>query len=255
MTNSFNPFSLEGKKILITGASSGIGKQCAIDCAAMGATVILMGRSQERLEEVLLQINNSKSSYGVIDITDFDAVKAFLTNEVAKNGPFDGFIHSAGIDRTMPLRNVSSKDLQLVYETNVVAGVNILKLLTKKGSFKPNFKVVLIASITALIARVGTLSYTASKGALVAAVRELAVELAPKDINVNCISPGTVLTPLMQHVLEQMTEEEKEKRLSGFPLGIGKPEDISNACIYLLSDAARWITGQNLVVDGGYTAR
>lgn len=255
MITTFNPFSLEGKRIIITGASSGIGRQCAIDCGAMGATVIMMGRSQERLEEVLLQINNSRSSYGIIDITDYDAVKTFLTNEVADSGPFDGFIHSAGIDKTMPLRNVSSKDMQLVYETNVIAGINILKLLTKKGCFNQNFKAVLIASITALIARVGTLSYTASKGALVSAVRELAVELAPKSINVNCISPGTVLTPLMQRTLEQMTENEREKRLSGFPLGIGKPEDISSACIYLLSDAARWVTGQNLIVDGGYTAR
>lgn len=255
MIKSFNPFSLEGKKILITGASSGIGKQCAIDCAAMGANVIMIGRSQERLGEVLSQINYSDSSFGVIDITDYDAVKTFITNEVSNNGPFDGFIHSAGIDKTMPLRNVSPKDMQMVYETNVVAGINILKLLTKKGSFKPSFKAVLVASITALIARVGTLSYTASKGALVSAVRELAVELAPKGININCISPGTVLTPLMQHVLEQMSDEERKKRLSGFPLEIGKPEDISNACIYLLSEAARWITGQNLVVDGGYTAR
>lgn len=255
MTTTFNPFSLEGKKIIITGASSGIGRQCAVSCAAMGASVVLTGRNQERLEQTCLQINNPTCRFAALDVTAYGLVKDFISEEVAANGPFDGVIHSAGIDKTMPLRNVSPKDMADVYETNLVAGISLLKALTKKGNYNRGFKAVFISSITALIARVGTLSYTASKGAVVAAVRELAVELAPKSINVNCISPGTVLTPMMENVLREMSEDNREKRLGGFPLGIGKPEDVANACIYLLSDAARWVTGQNLVVDGGYTAR
>lgn len=255
MKTSYNPFSLEGKRIIVTGASSGIGQQCAVSCAAMGASVVLIGRNQERLGNVLQQINDINSEAISLDIKNYDNVRECILKLIDRSGPFDGFIHSAGIDKTKPLRNVSPEDMTEVYETNVIAGINILKLLTKKGHFNIGFKAIFISSITSLIARVGTLSYTASKGAIVSATRELAVELAPKGINVNCISPGTILTSLMEKVLNEMSEEDRTKRLSGFPLGIGQPEDIANACIYLLSDAARWITGHNLIVDGGYTAR
>ncbi len=174
---------------------------------------------------------------------------------IKENGPVDGFIHAAGIEKTLLLRNLKPSDYIEVYNTNFVSGLEILKTLSKKPNHNVGCKIVFISSIAALIARVGTLAYTASKGALLAATRELAVELAPKGINVNCISPGTILTPMMQKVLSEMTDEDREKRLEGFPLGIGKPEDISLTSIFLLSDAARWITGQNIVVDGGYTSR
>ena len=170
-------------------------------------------------------------------------------------GPFDGFVNSAGVEKTLPLRSLNPQDYLKVFEANFVGGVNILKLLTKKGNYREGFKTVFISSITALIARKGTLAYTASKGAILSATRELAIELSTKGANVNCISPGTVLTPMMQKVLTDMPDEDRKKRLEGFPLGVGRPEDVSNACIFLLSDAARWITGQNIVVDGGFTAK
>ena len=114
---------------------------------------------------------------------------------------------------------------------------------------------VLISSITSLIGRGGVGAYAASKGALIAAMRPMAIELATRKIRVNCISPGTVLTPMMEQYLSSLTKEQRERRLDGFLLGMGCSEDISNACIYLLSDASRWVTGQNLIVDGGYTVR
>ncbi len=110
-----------------------------------------------------------------------------------------------------------------------------------------------ISSITSVIARPGTTAYSASKGALVSGARVLAAEWARRRIRVNCISPGTILTPLMQHFLSQLSEEEYNKRIGGFPLGLGEPDDVSLACVYLLSDASRWVTGQNLIIDGGFT--
>lgn len=251
----YNPFSLDGKKIVITGASSGIGRQCAIDCSKMGARVVLIGRNMPRLEETSSEMSGNGHEILPLDINDKEMVKTAITSIIERIGPIDGFVHSAGIEKTLPLRNVNCAELQDVFNTNFFSAIELLKLFTKKKNYNDGFKVVFIASITAIIARVGTLAYTASKGALVAATRELAVELAPKNINVNCISPGTILTPMMQSYLDGLSDESREKRISGFPLGLGSPEDIANGVIYLLSDASRWITGHNLVIDGGYTAR
>jgi NAD(P)-dependent dehydrogenase (short-subunit alcohol dehydrogenase family) len=114
---------------------------------------------------------------------------------------------------------------------------------------------VLISSISGIIARRGLSAYAASKGALISAVRVMALEMASRDIRVNTISPGTIMTPMMQNILESMDDDKKKRRLDDFPLGLGKATDISNACIYLLSDASRWVTGTNLVIDGGYTSK
>lgn len=250
-----NPFSLKDKTILITGASSGIGRQCAIDCSKMGARLILIGRNAERLNETLSLLTGENHICISCDIIDFEEFDKNLSMCLSRSGPINGFIHAAGIEKTLLLRNLKPKDYFEVFNTNFVSGVNILKTISKKNNHEEGCKVVFISSITALIARIGTLAYTSSKGALVSATRELAVELAPKGINVNCISPGTILTPMMKTVLGEMTEEERTNRLEGFPLGIGRVEDISLTSVFLLSDAARWITGQNIVVDGGYTAR
>lgn len=255
LDEKYNPFSLHGKNILITGASSGIGRQCAVDCSMMGATVILLGRNLERLKETYKFLKGSGHYIICEDLSNNDAITNLLKEALSKVGSVDGFIHAAGIEKTQLLKNLKPDDYVEVFKTNFVGAMNLLKTLTIKGNFNYGFKIVLIASITAMIARVGTLAYTASKGALVAAVRELSIELAPKGINVNCISPGTILTPMMENVLSKMNEDQKSNRLKGFALGIGYPEDISNACIFLLSDGARWITGQNIVVDGGFTAQ
>lgn len=252
---SFNPFDLTGKIIIVSGASSGIGRQCALDCSKAGAKIILIGRNPERLLSTLSNLEGNGHKIICEDINEYSKIAHQIIDCIKNNGPIDGFIHSAGIEKTLLLRNLKHEDYIEIYNTNFISGIEILKTVSKKGNFNNGCKIVFISSITSVIARVGTLAYTASKGALVAATRELAVELAPKGINVNCVSPGTVLTPMMEKVLDEMDEDERTKRLNGFPLGIGMPEDISLSCVFLLSNAARWITGQNIVVDGGYTAK
>ena len=257
-----NPFSLEGRNILITGASSGIGRSCSIECAKSGANLLLLGRDLTRLDEVLTDIQKDSINYrGAVSVhsTDLsngvDDLNPVVDGFVSRNGKFDGFIHSAGIEKTMPLSGMKDSDYSSIFNINVIAGFQIAKIISKRKNSNDSSSFVFISSITALVGRKGIIGYSASKGALNSGIKSMALELADRGIRANCISPGTILTPLLVKYLETLTPEEKEKRLDGYPLGIGTPEDIAYAAIYLLSGASRWITGQSLIIDGGYTSR
>lgn len=260
MNNS--PFSLEGKNILITGASSGIGRTCSVECARMGANLLLFGRSMSRLEDTLTEINQINSGFNRLafiksaDLTDeLEEIAHTIEEFVASHGRFDGFVHSAGIEKTMPLSGMKNSDYQDIFNINVIAGLQLTKVISRRKNSNDNSSFVFISSITGLIGRKGIIGYSASKGALIAGVRSLALELADRGIRANCISPGTVLTPLMLKYLESLAPEEKTKRLDGYPLKLGDPQDIAFGAVYLLSRSSRWITGQNLIIDGGFTAR
>ncbi len=254
MEKLFNPFSLEGKTILVTGASSGIGRQCAIDCSKMGAKIIAIGRDSERLTSVLSEMEGDNVCFSY-DLSNIEGIKNFLSSIVDKQGKLDGFIHAAGIEITNPVKLLKSEDYEALYRVNCLSAFEIVKHLCSIKTFNRGGSIVFIGSISGLIARKGLSAYAASKGALISAARVMALEMAQREIRVNTISPGTILTPMMQKVLDTMSEEQRQKRIEDFPLGLGTQSDISNACIYLLSDASRWVTGNNLVVDGGYTAK
>ena len=254
MEKQFNPFSLEGKTILVTGASSGIGRQCAIDCSKMGAKVIAVGRDHERLVSVVDEMGDSGFSYS-FDLNNLDGIKDLISDIVDNFGKLDGFIHAAGIEVTNPVKLSKPEDFESLYKVNCLSAFEIVKNLCGIKTFNKGGSIVLISSISGVIARKGLCAYAASKGALMSAARVMALEMASREVRVNTISPGTILTPMMQKALDAMNEDDRRKRIDGFPLGLGKTSDISNACIYLLSDASRWVTGQNLIVDGGYTVR
>lgn len=252
-----NPFSLVGKTILITGASSGIGKQCAISCSAVGAFVILLGRDKKRLQET---VNLLKESVGhkayLVELTDELEVLSFIKN--LKNEPLviNGVIHAAGVSTTLPLR-LSTLDRQsLILKTNVMAPINLTSKIVKKNStLLDGGSIVFIASVMALVGEKGKTLYSLSKGALVAAAKSMALELAERDIRVNTISPGVVKTPMSDSSAYSNTKESIATVSSLHPLGLGAPEDVAYACIYLLSEASKWVTGTNLIIDGGYTAK
>lgn len=248
-----NPFSLRDKKIVITGASSGIGRQCAIDCSAMGASVVLIGRNEERLEETRQKLCGSDHLVLPFDLSQTDSIKETVSAIVEKRGKIDGFIHSAGIEKTVPVKFLQPSVYEEIFKTNALSAFEFIRQFGNIKNFNKGGSIVMISSITSVIARGGVAAYAASKGAMNSAMRVMAVEFAPKGIRVNCISPGTIMTPMMSEYMATLSDEEKANRLNGFPLGLGQPNDISNACIYLLSDASRWVTGQNLIVDGGYT--
>lgn len=253
MADQFNPFSLEGRNILITGASSGIGRQCAIDCSKMGARVVAIGRNEARLSATLDQMEGKGHACYTYDLSNLDGIKPLVEQIVAENEKLGGIICAAGVERTKPFKLFSPMDYEEVMTVNTLSAFELVRHATSVKCFDQTGGVIFISSITSIIARTGTAAYSASKGALVSGARVFAAELAKRKIRVNCISPGTILTPLMQNYLSQLSDEDYRKRIGGFPLGLGETTDVSSACIWLLSDASRWVTGQNLVVDGGYT--
>ena len=250
-----NPFSLEKKSIIITGASSGIGRQCAIDCSRMGAKVAIIGRNEDRLNETLSQMEGEGHAMYSYDLAQLDGIKDLVSKIVSENGKIDGVVCAAGIEKSAPFKLLKPSDYEEIMKINTFSAFELVRQASGVKVINIQASIVFISSITSVIARTTTAAYSASKGALVSGARVMAAELAKRNIRVNCISPGTILTPLMQTYLSQLSEEDYQKRISGFPLGLGETRDVSNACVYLLSDASRWITGQNIVVDGGYTIK
>lgn len=249
-------FSLKGKNIMITGASSGIGRQCAIECSKSGARIVLVARNQEKLEETKVSLTTNRHLIFSQDITCFDKIEPLVSEAVSVIGKIDGFIHAAGIEKTLPLMNMKYSDYEEIMKINHIAGFEIARHLAKaKYRNTERASWVFIASTMGVVGNAGLIGYSSSKGALISGVRSLAIELADKKINVNTISPGMVMTKMMEKHLQTLSSEQLEKRYKRYPLGIGSPQDVAYACIYLLSDAAKWVTGTNLVVDGGFCAR
>ncbi len=250
------PFSLEAKNILITGASSGIGRQCAIACSEAGANVILVARNKERLDETAARMNKGKHLIYVQDITKYDQLEPLVEDAVKKIGPINGFVHAAGIEVMLPLKNMSASKYEELFSINVFAGLEFMKILARPKYCCPDgASIIFIASITGVVGSSALSGYAASKGALISAAKALAVELAPRNIRVNAISPGHVRTDMAEKMFASMSEEQFQALQKNYLLGIGQPEDVAYASIFLLSDASRWITGTNLIIDGGYCAK
>ena len=252
-----NDFRLDDKNIIITGASSGIGRQCAIIASKYGARVILVARNKEKLEETLSLMNQmEKHVICVADIMDFVATEEALKILMTTVGKMHGLIHAAGISTTLPLRNISSSKMDDYFKTNVYGGIQLSRILTKPAYLDENgASIIFITSVMGVVGEVGKTIYSLTKGALVAGSKSMALELACKKIRVNCVSPGVVVTPMSSSAVYTQDEASLEKVTKLHPLGLGNPDDIANACLFLLSDASRWITGTNLIVDGGYTAK
>ncbi len=248
---SYNPFSLEGKTILVTGASSGIGQASAIEASKLGANVIVCGRNKERLEQTfgLLEGDNNSTFEG--DLLEQDVVERL----VKETPNLDGVVLSAGRGLTLPFPFCTREKFDEIFNINFFSPMELLRLLVKKKKLNQNCSVVLIVSIGGThIHSVGNSIYGASKSALQSMVNFTAMELAPKKIRVNGICPGMVNTPLIRR--GTLTEEQFQADMEKYPLKrYGEPQDIAYGAIYLLSDASSWVTGTSLVIDGGVTAK
>lgn len=249
-----NPLDLTGKTILVTGASSGIGRETACLISQLGGRVVLVARNEERLAETLRSLNGEGHRVEPFDLSSTDEVPRWLKSLSASSGPLDGLVHSAGIQRLRPLRVLTSAVLQEVMRTNLDAAVSLTKGFRQKGVCAANGSVVLLSSVMSLVGQAGVIAYAASKGAINAVTRALAVELAPEHIRVNCVAPGYVETEMAAALWSSLTSDQRSVIESMHLLGLGKPRDVAYAIAFLLADAARWITGTVLVVDGGYTA-
>lgn len=253
--DEFNPFCLKGKRIIVTGASSGIGRRCAIDISRMGAHVVMVARNEGRLSESYASLAGAGHKSIIADITDFESIPSIVDSVVADGGKVDGLVNCAGISTTLPLKLMDTGKLDEFFRTNVYGAVELSKEVTKVKHMNSGGSVIFLSSIMGCVGESGKSLYSMTKGALIAAARSLACEYARRRIRFNCISPGAILTPINEKLPHMVDPEQRKLLEDKHLLGLGQTSDISNACIYLLSDASRWITGQNLIVDGGYTAR
>lgn len=251
-----NPFSLSGKHIVISGASSGIGQQCAVSCASMGATVSLLGRNAERLEQTLSMLEYGTHKAYVVDLVIENDVKQIVNKIVSDNGRIDGLLNAAGISTTLLLKSVSHKKLDEFFQNNVYSAYTLTRETCKMGNFSPEGgSIVFFSSVMGSYGEKGKSLYAMTKGALQAGAKSLACELSSKKIRVNTVSPGVIITPINEK-LPHIADPDKRALLEKTHLlGLGDTKDVANACVYLLSDASRWVTGTNLFVDGGYTAK
>jgi len=242
-------FSLENKIILITGASSGLGASTAIECSKAGAQVIITGRNQERLNDTFNKLFGSGHTQIMFDLS----VKENI-NELAGALPkLDGIALCAGITKTIPVKFISNELIEQIFQVNLVSSMLLIQRLLKIKKINNSGSIVFISSISTAYADKGNAIYAASKGALNSFSKVLALEMSTKNITSNCIQPGFVPTSMLANgvVSEEQLLEEKKK----YPLGFGQPKDIANGVIYLLSDAAKWVTGSVLTIDGGVTLR
>lgn len=249
-------FSLSNKTILITGASSGIGRSCAVQCSKMGASLLLMGRNVDELNRTVSELQpGTKVEMIVADFSKMVDLELVIAEKILTIGKIAGFIHCAGVEKTLPLKKQSSEVFQSIFDINVFAGFELAKIISLKKYKAEKASFVFIASVAGMVGESGKTIYSASKGAVISGARSMSMELARSDIRVNSISPAMVKTPILEKMFDGIGEEATQNIIKKHPLGIGEPEDVANACVFLLSDAAKWITGTNLVVDGGYTAQ
>lgn len=243
---TFNPFTLEGKTILVTGASSGIGRGIAIACSKMGATVIINGRNEQRLAETMTEMQGEENLSLAADLSDSNS----LTGMVCRLPKLDGIVHCAGIGQRVLCKQLQEADLDTMMDVNFKAPVMLQTEILKQKKINKGASIVFIASIASDSPSIGNAVYSASKGAIISYANCLALELAPRLIRVNCILPAMIWTDLI--LKGGITEEELKEDEKKYPLKrYGKPEDIANLSIYLLSNAAAWMTGSSIKITGG----
>lgn len=242
----FNLFTLKGKTILVTGASSGIGRGIAIACSKMGAFVIINGRNEQRLAETLREMRGEENLSLIADLSQTDAV-AIMVRQLPK---LDGVVHCAGIGQRILCKQLQESDLDNMMDVNFKAPVMFQTELLRQKKINKGASIVFIASIAYDSPTIGNAMYCASKGAVISYANCLALELAPRLIRVNCILPAMIWTDLIYK--GGITEEELKEDEKKYPLKrYGKPEDVANLSVYLLSDASAWMTGSSIKLTGG----
>lgn len=235
-----SPFSLAGKTIVVTGASSGIGQQAAISCSQRGARVVITGRDSERLQATYLQLAGDGHVQVVADLTQ----AADRDRLVQASGNIDGLVHCAGQQKHCPIRQLTERGMTDMYAVNFLAPVMLTQRLLQANAIGVQGSIIFLLSTAAHTGTRGVGPYSAMKAGLVGIIKCLALEQAKRKIRVNGISPSAVATPMWG-------ADQLEAQKARHPLGLGEPQDVANAVIYLLSDASRWVTGTNLVMDGG----
>ena len=245
---SYNPFTLEGKTILVTGSTSGIGQATAIECSKMGARIVVTGRNEERAKDTLDMLSGDGHSYVVADL----GTKEDIDKLVSEVPVLDGCVNNAGYNVLQLVPFIRHEDMSRIFDVNAQAPIYLTHRLVKSKKLAKGSSVVFTSSISARgVCSPGNSLYSATKADMTAFMRNAAIDLASKKIRCNSVAPGMVETPLKEGK-SAVTAEQWEINRRLYPLGrFGQPEDVANAIIYLLSDASSWVTGTEIVIDGG----
>ncbi len=250
-----NPMNLSGNNILVTGASSGIGKSIAVYLSKLGANVHMAARNENKLKETYNELEPGRHSYYSIDLLNLNAIEPMLDNICSDGKKINGIVHSAGISKTVPIQFLKPEDLSGIMTVNFYSFMELVKHFTKRKYNEDGGSIVAISSISSKVGARGLAAYCASKGALDSAIRSLAVDLAPRNIRINSIAPSMIKTQIYDGLVSVVNNKDFEADLKKRQImGLGMPEDVASAAAFLLSDASRFITGTSMIVDGGYLA-
>lgn len=249
-----NPLDLTGRNILVTGASSGLGRSVCVLLSQLGASVVLVARNADRLQVTRSQMEGTRHFLKPFDVSQVETIPEWMRGLAGEAGRLSGVVHCAGVRFIHPLRVLQPDKWDELMRVNVSAAVALTKGLRHNLVRAERSSVVYLSSVMAFVGQQGLAAYSASKGALVSLAKSLALELASEGVRVNCVAPGNIRTEMTEQAAEELQSAEQVKAIDAMhPLGPGEPLDVANAVAFLMSDMSRWITGQTLVVDGGYT--
>lgn len=251
---AFNPMSLAGRTILVTGATSGIGKATAVYLSRLGARVVASGRNQERLDEVLSLLEGEGHSGRIFDLAQLEQIVPWLKALCTEVGPLNGIAHCAGVQATKPIQAINAQFVTDVLTQNLGAALMLAQGFRLRACHASPASLVYVSSSAALKTAPGNVVYAASKGGIISAVKGLGVELVRDGVRVNAVAPAMVDTPMSDQFRTILSEENFKRVVDMHPLGLGHPDDVAAAIAFLLADTSRWITGSILCVDGGFLA-
>lgn len=246
-----NPMDLTGKLVLVTGGSSGIGREICIFCSRLGARIAMIARREDKLSETLGLMEGFGHTYYSFDLSDIEGTDALVSRLVDENGRLDGFVHCAGVSPSRPVKMLDHANLHNVMKINFYSFIELVRAVSKMKNFNPGLSIIGISSIASVTCKPGQTAYSASKAAMNAAMKCMALELSSKKIRINSILPGMIATEMWELYKATYNRDEGYYRTGG-ALGVGGPDDVANMAAFLLSDAAKFITRDEIHVAGGY---
>ena len=246
-----NPMDMTGKRVMVTGAGSGIGRATAILLSELGASLVLVGRNAHKLDATSQMLKEGTFTTASFDFADSEGIEQWMRHLTHHSGKLDGLVHCAGVQTFNPLRTLRPRSLQSLITVNTISSAMLIKAMQTRECGADAASIVMTASTAGILGSPGNGAYGASKAAIILMVRTFALELIERGIRVNAVAPAMVETEMVQRSRDSTTPEVFSAMVDKHPMGIGRPDDVANAIVFLLSDAARWITGTTLVVDGG----